>query len=529
MTSLFNVFSSLYAKKVPIPYPFYHKLFLPITQVQAHFTEDQSMQTNEQPGLQSLTASQLASILQINERTVNVLVRGGMIPHNSIRDAASNIPLICFNPGVITGWLCQGPALMTDEKDQLEKLKAYYESAFPDAIKALKEFDSRFSFGTYQPKGYSLCKVTNKRHGFLYYVRYFENGKLIPSRWCTHTNDRASAEQFARDNRTKIIEAYFYRKNHGLYAVLSNYYKEGSIYYEHEKDRGRVLSARTTAIYHNFTNKILIPFLRKKGIQSFDEITPPVIAALQNNLLKKGNKPQTVNRSLGILKAVLDYLVMHGKIEENVFAKVTMLKARKKHYHVRGCHEIKTLKGVFQKTWADPFSYLLYLIIYTTGMRNSEIERVQARDVITIEGCAFIDIPKSKTENGTRIVPLHPFVCKKLLAYITETGKEPDDYVFSKDGRHIQSPVYKKANEDMGKVLKLEEKDMESISFYSGRHFWKTLMSSEDLGNIEEYFMGHKVSKDVKKLYNHLDKQGQKKIAAKAKESFKILDKCLFT
>jgi integrase len=486
------------------------------------------MQTTIPVNVQSLTTNQLASILQINERTVNVLVRAGMIPHDFIRDKISNVPFICFNPGVITGWLYQGPMLMTDEKDQLEKLRAFYESEFPEAIKALKEFDSHFSFGTYQPKGYSLCKVKNKRHGFLYYVRYCENGKLIPSRWCTHTNDRASAEQFARDNRTRIIDAYFYRKNQGLYAILSNYYKEGSVYSKTEKERGRVLGARTRTIYYNFTKKVLIPFLKKRGIQDFADITPPVIAALQNKLLKKGNKPQTINRSLGSFKAILDYLVMNGKLEENVFSKVTMLKAGKKSYHVRGCHEINALKGIFQKTWDDPFSYLLCLIIYTTGMRNSEIERVQVQDLITINGCTFIDIPRSKTENGARIVPLHPFVYKKLLAYIDETGKEAGDYLFSENGRHIQSPVYKKANEDMGKLVQTEADAMKNISFYSGRHFWKTLMSSEDLGNIEEYFMGHKVSKDVRKLYNHLDKQGQKKIAAKAKESFKILDKYLF-
>jgi hypothetical protein len=40
--------------------------------------------------------------------------------------------------------------------------------------------------------------------------------------------------------------------------------------------------------------------------------------------------------------------------------------------------------------------------------------------------------------------------------------------------------------------------------------------------------MGHKVSKDVSKRYNHRDKQGQKRLLAKARELFKILDKTLF-
>jgi hypothetical protein len=53
-------------------------------------------------------------------------------------------------------------------------------------------------------------------------------------------------------------------------------------------------------------------------------------------------------------------------------------------------------------------------------------------------------------------------------------------------------------------------------------------MNACKLGDIEEYFMGHKVSSDVSKRYNHLDRQGKERIAAKAREVFKILDKQLF-
>jgi hypothetical protein len=40
--------------------------------------------------------------------------------------------------------------------------------------------------------------------------------------------------------------------------------------------------------------------------------------------------------------------------------------------------------------------------------------------------------------------------------------------------------------------------------------------------------MGHKVSKDVAKRYNHLDKQGKEKLLEKAHEVFSILDRRLF-
>jgi integrase len=90
--------------------------------------------------------------------------------------------------------------------------------------------------------------------------------------------------------------------------------------------------------------------------------------------------------------------------------------------------------------------------------------------------------------------------------------------------------MYNQANALLGKKLKLSEGDLKGITFYSGRHFWKTLMSSEGLGeDIEEFFMGHKVSGDVSKNYNHKDKRGREKLLEKAKEVFAILDKKLFS
>jgi hypothetical protein len=84
----------------------------------------------------------------------------------------------------------------------------------------------------------------------------------------------------------------------------------------------------------------------------------------------------------------------------------------------------------------------------------------------------------------------------------------------------------KKLNLADGETEIKEELKKQNISFYSGRHFWKTLMNSGGLGDdIEEFFMGHKVSKN----YNHKDKQGREKLLEKAKEAFAILDKKLFT
>jgi integrase len=62
-------------------------------------------------------------------------------------------------------------------------------------------------------------------------------------------------------------------------------------------------------------------------------------------------------------------------------------------------------------------------MIYTTDMRNSEIERIQVKEIILIDKIQFIDIPESKTENGVRLVPLHDFVYRKVIRFIRKTTK----------------------------------------------------------------------------------------------------------
>jgi integrase len=276
--------------------------------------------------------------------------------------------------------------------------------------------------------------------------------------------------------------------------------------------------------------KKFTPYLRENNIKTFAEIDPPVIVKFQDFLLSTGNRPQTINRYLSSVGIVFNHLLINGKIKENAFDRVKALKLGDKSVEVRDCHSIDKMKGVFNTQWDDTKSYLLCLMIYSTGMRNSEMEKIEVNDIAELDGIHFVDIKKSKSKNGIRLVPLHDFVYKKIQRYIKQTGKKEGDYIFSDHGTPNQSTAYNRANALLGKKMGLAEDDLKGITFYSGRHFWKTLMNSEGLGDdIEEFFMGHKVSGDVSKNYNHKDKRGREKLLEKAREVFAILDRKLFS
>jgi integrase len=383
--------------------------------------------------------------------------------------------------------------------------------------------------------GFSLDKRENKTRGFLYYVRYRYDGKMLPSKWNTGTNDFLQARNFAVKNRDRIITEYLSKKaDDGLYNILAEYYKKDSAYLTTDKNRKRTFCEQRRRIYYNFVSKKFIPFLKQRKITRFNQIKPSHLADLQDELLSNGNKPQTVNDHLSGVKLLFDHLLRKSIIESNPFKELEPLTVREEDVKLTGCYEVDKIKRIFNKAWKDEASYLLCLLTYTTGMREIEMMNLRASDIIQIGGYRFIDIKKSKTKNGVRVVPLHDFVYAKLAAYMKAGGVKDDGLIFEK----VRRDKFAKANLDLAVMLcggkpdrKKTKAELQSrnITFKSGRHFWKTMMNAKELGDdIEEVFMGHRVTKDVAKIYNHRDKQGHEKIIRKTKIVMSILDEVIF-
>ena len=484
-----------------------------------------------------LTSHELAYVLEIHPTTLEALVQNGTIPHTYVQ--IQDTQQIRFNPYAITAWLQSNPDIKTTKNHQLDNLREQYKTI--KAVEQIKNFDDKFA-PKRTAKGYSLIKVKNKKLGFVYYTRYIVDGKLIPSRWCTHTNDVEIAKKWAIENRERLLteyntRTYDKRKPYAdLYSVLKNYYTKDSPYLKIDKENGRTISEDTRKVNFNFINNQLVPYLHKENIKTFEQIDVPFIARYRKYLRdgtaeKPGIKPQTVNHHISRISMVFNHLISEGYAKSNPCKSLKSLKIKEGDEKIIGCYETDKLKGVFNRRWNDQRSYLLNLIIYTTNMRNIEIEHLRLKDVITIEDTHFINIPESKSKNGVRIVPLHDFVYKKIVTYAKKQDKDMDDCILkSKKAKRLYGQAYKKAYKTLARYAGYTEEKMtaENIKFYSGRHFWKTLMNENRLGDVEEVFMGHKVSTDVAKRYNHRDKQSQAVKLEKAREVFAILDKALF-
>jgi integrase len=467
-----------------------------------------------------MSTKQLADVFQIKENTIAALVQHGLIPHT--RNNANNV--VQFNVPAIAQWLQQGPVPLAAPAPPVDYLRQQYLSLYPDAVKALLALDKQIA-PQRKAKLCYLSKVPNRRLGFVYYVRYLERGKLVPSRWSTGTNNLELAEKFAEDNRERILARYHERRSvqENFYDRIEKYYETDSEYLRDDLLLGRTLCEhnRVRALYD--ARDDFSPFLKKNSVQTFSDVTPAVLVKYQKHLRARGLAPKTVNQRMGTLSAMFNQFILHELVESNPFRSVKRLKVTDDTVNDRGCHDIEKTLGVFDERWDDPTDFLLCLLVYSTGTRNSELRRATVGDVFLRDGLQFLNIPKSKSKNGERIIPLHPFVCSKL-----DLNRPPDAPlvpITSNPGQHFID-----ANRTLGRKLGMlpEQLAEERITFYSGRHFYKTMLNDGGLGDAEEYFMGHKTSSDVSRTYNHRDRQGQKKIIEVTAKVFKILDNRLF-
>ena len=425
------------------------------------------------------------------------------------------------------------------QQDDIYSLKRYFNNNFPKSIKALQIIDNEY-IRPKRRKGFNLVPRESKKKGIIYYARFSHNGVMLPTKFNTYTSDiapelrEAAAEQYAIKNKDKLIEQYLAKKDGRIYKFLSEFYME-----ESNIPEVNILSDRNRRDYENKIINAFIPFLKNEKIISFDQIKKTTLTKYQDYALsgKIKNlagindnenipiKPQSVSNYMKPVKKIFEYLARKGEITDNAAELVKGLPVGIKDIKPRGCYYLDMLKGVFNMRWKDDLSCLLCVIIYTTGMRNSEITRISLEDIIKIGSCRFIQIKESKTKNGLRLVPLHEFVYKKIISWANKTKRT--NLLFD----DCTDETFIKANACLAKMLNVSADKMkeDNITFYSGRHFYKTLLNAEGLGeNIEEIFMGHKVGSDVRQSYNHRDKQGKERLEKKAKQAISILDRCIF-
>jgi excisionase family DNA binding protein len=231
-----------------------------------------------------LSQEEVCDVFNVSRTTIEQLINADKIPYKVIGDS------IKFNPSAIGQWAQQKPELKMDDQKYIERLRKQFLEKYPESMRAIQEYAKQFA-DPWVPKKFYLRTLTTKKLGKVYYVRYLDNGKLVPTNWSTHTNDKAAAENFAIENRERLLKKYYSKAKDKrkpykeMYSIFRVYYSENSPYLQIDAKRGRSIADKSRVTYHNFIMKQFIPFLRKEKIKSIEEIDTPLLSRLQNYLL----------------------------------------------------------------------------------------------------------------------------------------------------------------------------------------------------------------------------------------------------
>jgi integrase len=390
---------------------------------------------------------------------------------------------------------------------------------------------------------YTIFKQKRKKEGFVYCVRYYVNGKVLPTKFSLKTTDYEIAVKRAISWKDSFLANYGVQKRRGnaFYNLLSGYYAENSKYLLESLKTRRQLSTKLIKGYNSFINTYFIPFLKQEGITKVENLKPDKILKFGGWLRETKNlTAKTINdRINGAIKQSLDFLYLKERIQYNPFNEGinTNIKAIKGEVKRRQIYPVNRLFDVlFEpclwvlcKTRSEidkqlesqikRKKYLLCLIAATTGLRAGEIFMLKKSSIEKIGGIYFLNIDNSrldnsgvKTKNAYRRVPLHHFVYSAINQYI-EKMNITGDYLFFSGKRKTQNgTIFIEAYKQCGIHCGYTEEQIKenNVDFHSFRHFYRTILSQGGVSKeLVAYFMGHaKNMNDMEDRYNNIEEIG---------------------
>jgi integrase len=192
-----------------------------------------------------------------------------------------------------------------------------------------------------------------------------------------------------------------------------------------------------------YINATLVPRL---GRHRLDQITPLVVEEFKQKRLKEGLKKSSINRELGLLKAMLGLAVKWGLVEKNGAKEASLFKLDEPLSNRVLSHEeeekLLAACDAPELRHRAPHLKAVILVAVYTGLRRGEILRLRWSDIDFEKN--VLTVCKSKTKSGQgRPVNLNSMLRDVLLELRDQSQGEwlfPSPERFQADGqpeRHI--------------------------------------------------------------------------------------------
>lgn len=228
-----------------------------------------------------------------------------------------------------------------------------------------------------------------------------------------------------------------------------------------------------------------------------DKVRAWIVSCLQNNISER-----TINRKISTLKTYFKYLIRMGYIHHDPMVKVYTPKVgRRIPYFVDESHmNLLTDHRLFDKDFYGFRDQLIVEMLYQTGMRLSELIRIEDRDIHF--GSQQIRIIGKR--NKERIIPLTAPLVEMIRQYMALREEKflrraPGFFLVTNKGKKLYEKfIYRTVKKYLSFVTTLEKRSPHVL-----RHTFATHMLNHgaDLNAIKE-ILGH-ANLSATQIYTH--------------------------
>ena len=204
-------------------------------------------------------------------------------------------------------------------------------------------------------------------------------------------------------------------------------------FFQEHLQKQRNLSPRTVSAYRD-TFGLLVRFLQKK--YRFEAEQAPLGALSANRILafldhleeQRHNHIRTRNARLAALRSWVHYLAdALGPDLPATTRQILAIPLKRCHQRMLGFlqrDQMQALLAATDQSWTGRRDHLLFLLLYNTGARVSEITGLRVRDVSLTGGERGVQLHGKGRKQRT--VPLWPVTRQLLRRWIRTNGSPPD-------------------------------------------------------------------------------------------------------
>ena len=247
---------------------------------------------------------------------------------------------------------------------------------------------------------------------------------------------------------------------------------------------------------------LFLEFINENNIKKYSEVEYNDIRLYINYLYELKYNNKTISRHISSLRSFFKYLKNNNLIKNNPMVLVSNPKLDKKLPKYLNFNDIEKLLNAFaNNNYIGLRNSLMLEMLYSTGMRVSEIINIKLNDISMIEKTIKI----TGKGNKQRIVYFGSRCYDLIKEYLKNSYNKLNinniDYLFlSKTGKKISDREVRTIVDDAAKIANIEMK----ISPHVLRHTFATHMLNEgaDLRSVQE-LLGHE-NLSTTQIYTHL-------------------------